>query len=120
MATYACLFAGSSANTGVGWRINLVNAYSTKSRNGSKCLCCSCQLVLSCAYASHALVIAMKRSELFSRILITVAIIGVVGTPLFFWSRTPLIHAKIAENGGWSTDVIQAEVGKPLHLKLTS
>jgi plastocyanin len=62
----------------------------------------------------------MKRSELFSRILITVAILGAVGMPLYIWSRTPLIHAHIAEDGGWSPDVIQAEVGQPLHLKLTS
>ena len=62
----------------------------------------------------------MKRSELLSRILITVSIVGAVGAPLYFWSRTPLIHARIAENGGWSPDVIQAEAGKPLHLKLTS
>jgi len=62
----------------------------------------------------------MKRSEFISRILITVAIVGVIGTPLFFWSRTPLIHAKIAENGGWSTDAIHAEVNQPLQLHLTS
>jgi mono/diheme cytochrome c family protein/plastocyanin len=62
----------------------------------------------------------MKRSELLSRILITVAIIGAVGTPLFFWSRTSVIHAHIAEDGGWNPDVLQAEVGKPLHLLFTS
>ena len=62
----------------------------------------------------------MKRSELLSRILITAAIIGAVGTPLFFWARSPLIHARIAEDGGWSPDVIQAEAGQPLHLSLTS
>jgi len=62
----------------------------------------------------------MKRSELLSRILITVAVLGAVGTPLFIWARTPLIHARIAETGGWNPDVIQAEAGKPLHLKLTS
>jgi mono/diheme cytochrome c family protein len=62
----------------------------------------------------------MKSSELLSRILIMVAIVGAVGTPLFFWSRTPILHARIAEDGGWSPDVIQAEAGKPLHLRLTS
>ncbi len=62
----------------------------------------------------------MKRSELISRILITAAIVGAVGAPLYFWSRTPLIHARMAEAGGWSPDVIHAEVGEPLHLKLTS
>ncbi len=62
----------------------------------------------------------MKRSELISRILIIVAIVGAVGAPLYFWSRTPLIHAHIAEDGGWSPDVIKANVDEPLHLKLTS
>jgi len=62
----------------------------------------------------------MKRAELLSRILITVAIIGAGGAPLLVWSRTPLIHAKVAENGGWSPDVIHANAGEPIHLKLTS
>lgn len=62
----------------------------------------------------------MKRSELLSRILITVAVVGVVGAPLYLWSRTPLIHAQMSENGGWSPNVIQAEVGKPFHLRFTS
>jgi len=62
----------------------------------------------------------MKHSELISRILITVAIFGAVGAPLYFWSRTPLIHAHVAEDGGWSPDVIKANVNEPLNLKLTS
>ncbi len=62
----------------------------------------------------------MKRSELISRILIIAAIIGAVGAPIYFWSRTPLIHAHIAEDGGWSPDVIKANVNEPLNLKLTS
>ena len=62
----------------------------------------------------------MKRSELISRFLITAAIVGAVGAPLYFWSRTPLIHAHIAEDGGWSPDVIKANVNEPLNLKLTS
>ena len=62
----------------------------------------------------------MKRTEFISRILITAAIVSVVGAPLYFWSRTPLIHAHIAEDGGWSPDVIKANVNEPLNLKLTS
>jgi len=62
----------------------------------------------------------MKRAELLSRLIVTVAVVGAVGTPLYLWSRTPIIHARMAENGGWTPDVIQAEAGKPLHLKLTS
>jgi mono/diheme cytochrome c family protein len=62
----------------------------------------------------------MNRSEILSRYLITTGIILAVGAPLFFWSRTPLIHAHVAEDGGWNPDVIQANVDEPLHLKLTS
>jgi mono/diheme cytochrome c family protein len=62
----------------------------------------------------------MKRSELLSRIFIMVAVLGAVGAPLFFRGRTPLIHARMAENGGWSPDVIRANVSEPLHLRLTS
>ncbi|HEY5729760.1 MAG TPA: c-type cytochrome [Anaerolineales bacterium] len=62
----------------------------------------------------------MRRSELISRLIVAVAIIGAVGAPLYLWSRTPIIHARMAENGGWTPDIIQAEAGKPLHLKFTS
>ena len=62
----------------------------------------------------------MRRSELISRILITGGILLAAGAPLFFWTRTPLIHAQMAEDGGWNPDVIKAEVGQPLHLHLTS
>jgi len=62
----------------------------------------------------------MKRSELITRIIITVFSLGVVLLPLALWAQTPLIHARIAESGGWSPDVLQAKVGEPLHLKFTS
>jgi len=62
----------------------------------------------------------MKPSELFSRILVMTGVVLAVGVPLVFWTRTPLIHARMAETGGWSPDVIQAEAGEPLHLSLTS
>ena len=62
----------------------------------------------------------MKRSELLSRILITAGILLAVGVPLLFWARTPLIHARMADTGGWRPDVLQAEVGRPLRLQFTS
>jgi mono/diheme cytochrome c family protein/plastocyanin len=62
----------------------------------------------------------MKHSELLSRILIAAGTIIAVGVPVFFSMRTPLVHARMADTGGWSPDVIHAEVGQPLHLSLTS
>jgi mono/diheme cytochrome c family protein/plastocyanin len=62
----------------------------------------------------------MKHSELLSRILIAAGTIIAVGVPVFFSMRTPLVHARMADTGGWSPDVIRAEVGQPLHLSLTS
>jgi mono/diheme cytochrome c family protein/plastocyanin len=62
----------------------------------------------------------MKLSELLTRIVITIFSLGVVALPLALWAQTPLIHARIAEGGGWSPDIIQAKVGEPLHLKFTS
>jgi mono/diheme cytochrome c family protein len=62
----------------------------------------------------------MKPQELLARILIMLAVVGVVGTTLSLWARTPLIHARIAENGGWSSEIIRARVGTPLHLRFTS
>lgn len=62
----------------------------------------------------------MKRSELISRILIITGILLAIGTPLYFWKRTPLIHARMSEDGGWTPDIIKAEVGEPLHLHFTS
>lgn len=62
----------------------------------------------------------MKRHEFLSRLLVITGMLLAVGAPLFLWARTPLIHARMSENGGWNPDVIQAEVGEPLHLKITS
>jgi mono/diheme cytochrome c family protein/plastocyanin len=62
----------------------------------------------------------MNRPELLARILIIAGMLLAMGAPLFLWSSTRLIHAQIAENGGWNPDVIRAEVGNPLHLKLRS
>jgi mono/diheme cytochrome c family protein/plastocyanin len=62
----------------------------------------------------------MKRSELVARILILAGILLAVGAPLIFRTGTPLIHARMADTGGWNPDVLQAEVGKPLALHFTS
>jgi mono/diheme cytochrome c family protein len=62
----------------------------------------------------------MKCSELYARILVVAAVLGAVAVPFILWKRTPLIHARLAENGGWSPDVLKATVGEPLKLQITS
>ncbi len=66
----------------------------------------------------------MKRSELLSRILVVTGILLVLAIP--FATRkidaqgVIEIHGQIAESGGWTPSVVQAQVGVPLHLRLTS
>lgn len=62
----------------------------------------------------------MKRPEFLVRFLVAAAILGAVGLPILFWVRTPLVHARVPEDGGWMPDVLHAQVGVPLHLRLTS
>ena len=62
----------------------------------------------------------MKRSELVARVLIVAGLVVAVAAPLWLWKSTPLIHARMADNGGWSPDILQAKVSEPLHLRLTS
>jgi mono/diheme cytochrome c family protein/plastocyanin len=62
----------------------------------------------------------MKRAEFVSRFLIIIGLVLVIGAPILLWSRTPLIHVSMAENGGWLPDSLSAQVGKPLELHLTS
>lgn len=62
----------------------------------------------------------MKRQELLARLLITVMVLGAVAIPLVARARNPLVHARMAEDGGWSPEILRATVGEPLHLRLTS
>lgn len=62
----------------------------------------------------------MKPQERLARILIVLSVAGVMGTTLGLWARTPLVHARMAEDGGWSPEIIRARVGAPLHLRFTS
>ena len=62
----------------------------------------------------------MKRAEVLSRVLIIAGVLLAIGVPLILWQRTPLIHVSMAEEGGWTPNTLQAEVGKPLELHLTS
>jgi mono/diheme cytochrome c family protein/plastocyanin len=62
----------------------------------------------------------MKHSEGLTRLIIAAITLGAVGIPLILWSHTSLLHAHVAEAGGWSPDALQAKVGVPFHLRLTS
>ena len=68
----------------------------------------------------------MKKEKL-ARILVIVLVVAAAAIPLAGYFLVPILgaktidlHARMAENGGWSMDAIQAEVGQPLHLRLTS
>ncbi len=62
----------------------------------------------------------MRTREFCARLGLVLIGIGAVGAPFFFIQRTPLIHARVAESGGWTPDSLQAVVGQPLKLRLTS
>ncbi len=62
----------------------------------------------------------MKNPEFVARFSIGALTLAAVVIPLWIKSGTPLIHARMADRGGWSMDVLQARVGTPLHLRLTS
>ncbi len=62
----------------------------------------------------------MRPAELLARAGVVVLALTALGIPIVSSARTPLIHARIAEDGGWTPDALQATVGKPLHLRLTS
>ena len=62
----------------------------------------------------------MKRTELLARSFIMVAALVAIAVPAVARARTPLIHARMAEAGGWNPSVLRARVGETLHLRLTS
>lgn len=62
----------------------------------------------------------MRFSEQLARLSVIAVSIAAVGLPLFFIRRAPMVHARVAESGGWAPDALQARVGQRLHLLLTS
>ncbi len=67
------------------------------------------------------------KKETFARLLVGLLILVAISIPLVgLWTsshaagNTVELHARVAENGGWSQDTIQAQVGQPLHLRITS
>lgn len=65
----------------------------------------------------------MKRQEFFARLFAIAISLGVVLVPLWVRFRPQdsiTIHGRVAENGGWTPANLQAQVGIPLQLHLTS
>lgn len=63
------------------------------------------------------------RKEWLARILIVVLLAAAVGIPALGWWRGSLgvlLHARMAETGGWTPENLTVAVGQPLHLRLTS
>lgn len=63
------------------------------------------------------------RKEWLARILVLLLLIAAVGIPaLGWWQRSQgiLLHARMAETGGWTPENLTVTVGQPLRLRLTS
>ena len=61
--------------------------------------------------------------EWMARFIILILVVAAIAFPLAAWrskSPGPLVHARMAETGGWSPESLTAEVGKPFHIRLTS
>ncbi len=62
----------------------------------------------------------MTRVEWLARAGIGLLVAAAIAVPLWGRSHAQVIHARMADRGGWSPDILHAQVGQPLHLRLTS
>lgn len=63
------------------------------------------------------------RQEWLARSLVILLLAVAVGIPTYGWwqsSQGIVLHARMAETGGWTPENLTAMVGMPLHLRLTS
>lgn len=63
------------------------------------------------------------RQEWLARILVVLLLAAAVAIPAVAWwqrSQGIVIHARMAETGGWTPENLTVAVGEPLHLRLTS
>src|SRR5512145_3159658 len=61
--------------------------------------------------------------ERLARIVVVVLLAAAIGIPAVGWwqrSQGIVIHARMAETGGWTPENLTVAVGQPLHLRLTS
>lgn len=59
------------------------------------------------------------KQETLARLLVLV-LVGAATIPLISGPDTPLVHARLAEAGGWTPGVLRAKAGEPFALRLTS
>ncbi len=67
----------------------------------------------------------MKQETTARLVVLLFAAIGVaiplVGRQIALGKNNVIeMYARMPENGGWSPDIIRAEVGQPIHLRITS
>ncbi len=63
------------------------------------------------------------RKEYLARFLLIFGLLIAVGLPAYGWwrqSQVTVVHAHMAERGGWTPGDLSVAVGQPLHLRLTS
>jgi mono/diheme cytochrome c family protein/plastocyanin len=63
------------------------------------------------------------RKEWLARIIVILLVAAAIGIPVVGWrqrSRGIVIHARMAETGGWTPENLTVQAGLPLHLRLTS
>ena len=63
------------------------------------------------------------RKEWIARSIVLVFVVAATAIPIVAWqarSRGTVIHARMAETGGWTPENLTVEVGQSLHLRLTS
>lgn len=63
------------------------------------------------------------RKEWVARLIVLVLVLAAISIPMVarqMRSRDVVMHARMAETGGWTPENLTVEVGQPLHLRLTS
>ena len=63
------------------------------------------------------------KAEWIARLLVgslVLAVTAIVGVSRMVGPKAPLLHARMAETGGWTPESLTAAVGQPLRLRLTS
>ncbi len=65
----------------------------------------------------------LLRHEMLARTLVLLMLLAAIAIPAVGWwkrSQGIVLHARMAENGGWTPANLSIQAGEPLHLRLTS